>query len=109
MNKLIGIGLFKWVVKNTFFKYFNQKLKLQRKIEITQLIEIRKEMTTSEINHLIGFTCVSIYVLVKLFTGNYTFALVMMIVNILFIKIILIFKNSYKNLREQTMLSNISV
>lgn len=52
LNKRIGIGIFKWIVKNTFFKYFNQKLKLQKKIEIAELDNLRKEMTISEISHL---------------------------------------------------------
>ena len=34
-NKFIGLGIFKWIVKNTFFKFFNQKLKLKKKIEKT--------------------------------------------------------------------------
>ena len=33
LNKFIGLGIFKWIVKNTFFKFFNQKLKLKKKIE----------------------------------------------------------------------------
>ena len=48
LNKIIGIGIFKWIVKNTFFKLFNQKLKLKKKIEKTDLIKLRNEMTISE-------------------------------------------------------------
>lgn len=80
---MIGLGAFKWIVKNTFFKYFNQKLKLNRKIELTELNELRKEMTFSEINHLIGFAFVTIFAFVKFSNGNYLFALIIMIVNIL--------------------------
>ena len=32
LNKNIGIKNFKWVVKNTFFKFFNQKIKLEKSI-----------------------------------------------------------------------------
>ncbi len=82
LNKKLGLGVFKWIVKNTFFKYFNQKLKLKNKIEITELNGFRKEMTISEISHLIGFGFVTIFALVKVINGNYLFGLIMMIVNI---------------------------
>lgn len=83
VNKRIGLGIFKWVVKNTFFKHFNQKLKLKNKIEITDLNDLRSEMTFSEISHLIGFAFVNIFILMKLINGNFLFALIFMTVNIL--------------------------
>jgi hypothetical protein len=83
LNKIIGLGFFKWIVKNTFFKYFNQKLKLKNKIEISKLNELREEMTFSEISHLIGFVFVTIFALVKFINGNYLFGLIIMVVNIL--------------------------
>lgn len=83
LNKRIGLGIFKWVVKNTVFKYFNQKLKLKNKVDITELNELRKEMTFSEIDHLIGFGFVTIFALVKFINGFYLFGLIMMMVNIL--------------------------
>jgi len=57
LNKNIGIEYFKWIVKNSFFKFFNQKIKLKNKK--TKLTEIRKEMTLAEISHLIGFVFVT--------------------------------------------------
>lgn len=81
LNKIIGLGLFKWIVKNTFFKWFNQKLKLKNRIEIAELKELRTEMTYSEISHLIGFGFVTIFAVVKLSNGNYLFGLIIMIVN----------------------------
>ena len=83
LNKMIGLGVFKWIVKNTFFKYFNQKLKLQNKIKLSELIEMRKEMTIAEISHLIGFTFVTIFVLLKVINGYFLFGLIILIVNIL--------------------------
>jgi len=83
LNKLIGMGIFKWIVKNTFFKFFNQKLKLKNKIEKTDLNKLRDEMTISEIDHLIGFALVTVFAIVKLFSLNFLFALTIMIVNIL--------------------------
>ena len=81
MNKIIGINIFKWIVKNTFFKFFNQKLKLKNKIERADLNKLRNEMTISEINHLIGFAFVTIFVLWKFYNLNFLLSWVMMIAN----------------------------
>lgn len=90
-NKNIGIGYFKWIVKNTFFKFFNQKIKLEnRKVD---LVEIRNEMTLSEISHLIGFIFVTIFAIYKGFTLSIVFGLSMMIPNI--------FMNLYPSLLQQ--------
>ena len=83
LNKRIGLDFFKWVVKNTPFKFFNQKLKSKTKIGMAELNVLRKEMTFSEINHLIGFGVVTIFVLIKLVNAEYLFALVIMSVNTL--------------------------
>jgi hypothetical protein len=83
LNKRIGLKPFKWIVKNTFFKYFNPKLKLKNKVVMTELDELRTEMTFSEISHLAGFGFVTIFAFVKLITGNYILSLTMMIVNVL--------------------------
>ncbi|WP_438709978.1 hypothetical protein ACSTS3_11265 [Aquimarina muelleri] len=82
INKRIGLKAFKWIVKNTFFKYFNPKLKFKKKVEITDLNEIRKEMTFAEISHFIGFGFVTFFVVAKLIKGNIVFGLIFMIVNV---------------------------
>ena len=91
-NKYIGIEQFKWIVKNTFFKFFNQKIKLKdKKVELT---EIRKEMTIAEISHLIGFIFVIFFALYKSYTHNCLFGLIIiMIANI--------FMNLYPSLLQQ--------
>lgn len=81
LNKIIGIGYFKWIVKNTFFKFFNQKIKLENKK--TELSDIRREMTIAEIGHLIGFVFVIFVAIYKYMTHNFLFAFIIMIVNIL--------------------------
>ena len=83
LNKIIGIGLFKWIVKNTFFKFFNQKLKLKKKIEKTDLSKLRKEMTISEIDHLVGFAFVTIFALVKFYNFKFLFGSTIMTFNVL--------------------------
>lgn len=83
INKIIGLGAFKWVVKNTFFKFFNQKIKFKAKADKPYLTSIRNEMTNSEVDHLAGFVFVTFFALVKIAYFNYLFASVIMIVNVL--------------------------
>lgn len=82
-NKVIGITLFKWIVKSTPFKYLNQNLKIANPVEITDLEELRREMTLAEINHLVGFFFVIPFACIELVKGNYLFALFYMIANVL--------------------------
>ncbi|MFA9392060.1 MAG: hypothetical protein ACERKD_19780, partial [Prolixibacteraceae bacterium] len=82
INKKIGLGIFKWIVTHTFLRFFNP-MKLKNKIEINDLYEMRKEMTSAEMNHLIGFIFVIIFSIVKLLNGELFFALIFLIVNIL--------------------------
>jgi hypothetical protein len=81
LNKKIGMKPFKWIVKNTFFKFFNQKIKLEKQND--DLTEIRKEMTFSEISHLIGFATVTILAIYVSFSVGMLFGLIMMIPNTL--------------------------
>ena len=81
-NNIIGIGVIKWIVRNTFFKFLNQKIKIERKINITDWKNIRNEMTKSEIDHLFAFVFVLIFITILYFKQNYLFATVMLLVNI---------------------------
>jgi Glycosyl-4,4'-diaponeurosporenoate acyltransferase len=83
LNKWFGVDLVRWTVKNTPFKYLNQKLTLNGKIEKAGLHKLRQEMTSSEIDHLIGFVFVAIFALVKFYKTEWLFGLTIMIVNIL--------------------------
>ncbi|WP_412465915.1 hypothetical protein [Pedobacter sp. KLB.chiD] len=83
LNKIIGLPVFKWIVKNTFFKFFNQKLKLTGKIEKTDLIKLRAEMTTSEIDHLIAFIFVTCFALVSFYNLKFKSAGIIMFINVL--------------------------
>ncbi|MFP9100132.1 hypothetical protein ACLI09_13865 [Flavobacterium sp. RHBU_24] len=82
-NKYLGLDAFKWVVKNTFFKYFNPKLTLKNKVELQRLEELRAEMTFSEISHLTAFCSVCVLALLKIIKGEFIFAAVITAVNIL--------------------------
>lgn len=91
--KTIGMPAFKWMVKNTFFKYFNQKLKFESRPSTSELQDIRKEMTYSEISHFIGFIFILVIIVLKLINGQFIFALILFLLNIIF--------NLYPSLLQQ--------
>jgi hypothetical protein len=81
LNKRMGIKYFRWLVKNTFFRFFNPGLKVpSRSVDFHQL---RSSMTFSEISHLIGFVFVSLAALFQCFNVSLVFGLSMMIGNTL--------------------------
>ncbi len=81
LNKRIGLKYFKWIVKHTFFKFFNQSIKLAN--QKADLTEIRHEMTLAEISHLIGFVFTAVFAIYKSFSVSIVFGLSIMIANIL--------------------------
>lgn len=93
LNKVIGMHFFKWVVKNTFFKFFNQKLKVKNKVEKSDLVKLRAEMTTSEIDHLIAFIFVTCFALGAFYNFKFKSAGIMMLINV--------FMNLYPSLLQQ--------
>lgn len=83
VNYWLGLEPYKWVIMHSFFKYFNPKLSIKKKILVGELGGYRLEMTTAELNHLFAFVFMGILILIKIFHGLYLFAMVMLLVNIL--------------------------
>ncbi len=83
LNKWIGVDMVKWIIKNTPFKYLNQNLQLKNKIEAADLHQLRRNMTSSEIDHLIGFAFVTAFALVRFYKTEWLFGLMIMAVNVL--------------------------
>ena len=83
ISNKIGLKPFKWLIQHSFFKYFNPKLSIKKKIKPGELDHLRNEMTTAEIGHLIAFGFVMIFACVMVFKGKFLFALIMTIINIL--------------------------
>lgn len=81
LNHLLGLRRFSWLIKNSFFKFFNPKIAIKK--PKTDLSLIRKEMTLAEISHLIAFCFVIIVSLYQAFALSIYFALAMLIPNIL--------------------------
>ncbi|MCF1751118.1 hypothetical protein [Mariniradius sediminis] len=91
LNKALGIGEFKWIVKNTFFRFLNQGIKVEGKN--TDLSAIRHQMTLAEVSHLIGFLFVAAFALFQTFNISLVFGLSMMIPNSIL--------NAYPSLLQQ--------
>lgn len=83
INDTIGLKAFKWIVKNTFFKLFNDKIKIEKVSKKPALHDLRVEMTYSEISHLVGFVFVLFFVIFRITQGEFAHAFVILIVNIL--------------------------
>ncbi|MCH8568714.1 MAG: hypothetical protein LAT67_10640 [Balneolales bacterium] len=83
INKIFGVGVIKWVVKNTFFKYLNPKLKFDRKVSISEIKNIRNDMTKSEIDHLFAFLFVSLFMFVAIYNQEYLSASIILLINVL--------------------------
>lgn len=56
---------------------------MQGKADISELKALRDKMTFAELNHLVGFMFVSVFVIAKLIEGLVAFAIIMLIANIL--------------------------
>jgi len=83
VNSLLGLGLFKYVLLHSFFKFFNPKLSIKKKIMASELTEYRQEMTKAELNHLLAFGFMNVFIFIKIFQCLYLFALMMNLVNLL--------------------------
>ncbi len=81
---LIGITPFTWVIKNTFFRHLNQKIKISNRLDIDKANHLLDEITISEICHLIGFIIVIVVqiIILKAFKFNSLFVF-LLILNIL--------------------------
>ncbi|WP_343523659.1 hypothetical protein [Pedobacter sp.] len=83
INRWLGLTPFKWIIMHSFFKFFNPKLSIKKRILAKELNEYRIEMTTAELNHLFAFSFMSVFMFIKIVQGLYLFALVMLLVNVL--------------------------
>ncbi|WP_179354202.1 glycosyl-4,4'-diaponeurosporenoate acyltransferase CrtO family protein [Winogradskyella vidalii] len=68
--KALGLDKFGWLIKNSVFKVFNQKLKLKRSASRGDLQQVRNEMVYAEIGHLIGFIFMLLLLFIKFLKGN---------------------------------------
>jgi Glycosyl-4,4'-diaponeurosporenoate acyltransferase len=91
LNTALGIEPFKWLVKNSVFRFLNQSIKVAGKQ--TDLALIRHEMTRAEIGHLIGFLFVAAAAVYQSNGISLIFGLSMMLPNVVL--------NAYPSLLQQ--------
>ncbi|MFD2584542.1 hypothetical protein ACFSR6_18740 [Pedobacter vanadiisoli] len=83
INRWLGLAPFKWIIMHSFFKFFNPKLSIKKTILAKELTGYRLEMTTAELNHLFAFSFMTVFLFIKIVQGQYLFALIMLLVNVL--------------------------
>jgi hypothetical protein len=81
LSRRLGLHHFKWVVRNTPFKFLNPAIRVRG--TGTDLALIRDEMTKAEINHLIGFALVILAALYMGIAVGPVFGVAMMVGNTL--------------------------
>jgi hypothetical protein len=80
-NRYLGIWVFRWIVRDTPFRFFNQAVRLRE--GRADLQRIRDAMTHAEVSHLIGFGFVVPFAVFKGFAVGWGFAALMMGPNVL--------------------------
>ena len=80
-NRLIGVGIVKWIVKNTPFRFLNPTLQVSRKIDQAMLMDIRNRMTKAELEHLIAFVFVCLFTLFKFCNSEWAFGFCILFIN----------------------------
>ncbi|MFZ7170398.1 MAG: hypothetical protein ACO1G2_09465 [Bacteroidota bacterium] len=83
LNQIIGVGIVKWIVKYTFFKFLNPNLKFHKKTGISEIKSIRNDMTKAEVDHLFAFLFVSLLIFSAIYNQKFFLALTMLLINIL--------------------------
>ncbi len=79
VNRALGIEQFKWILKNSYFRFLNQSIRVEGRQ--ADLASIRHHMTLAEINHLVGFLFVASAALYQSFHVSLVFGLSMTIPN----------------------------
>jgi hypothetical protein len=84
VNRLLGLRIYKWIVTKSIFKYFNQKIKVNGKINAQFMKELREEMTFSELSHLCSFILILIISLYYMFQFKLASILMLFVLNFIF-------------------------
>lgn len=84
-SKWLGVLVLGWLIKHTIMGWFNQKLNYAGRFNRKRLIELKKEMTSAEVNHLMGFFVLQLFIfLMPLLSIDWWYAITMTLVNIVF-------------------------
>lgn len=69
--KFLGIDLFVYCIKNSFFKSFNTKIKITRRPNVNEINDLLNELAISELCHIFGFAFVLIFQMTILTVSNW--------------------------------------
>ncbi|MEE4639454.1 MAG: hypothetical protein V2J42_12025 [Wenzhouxiangella sp.] len=81
VNRYMGIWIFRWIVRDTPFRFFNPTIRLTS--GRADLARVRDAMTHAEISHLIGFFAVVLVALYMSVTTSWLLGLMIMMANTL--------------------------
>lgn len=84
-TKRLGILHFGWLIRHSFMRVFNQKIKYKGKLNHEKLVQLKHEMTLAEVGHLIGFYFLMIINLLFIYLKvDWRYVLVFFVLNIIF-------------------------
>jgi len=104
LTKRLGVLHFGWLIKNSFMRIFNPKLKYSGKANKEKLEHVIVEMTDAEINHLMGFFFLLVVNMIVPFFGVAGWYVgVLFVLNIIF-NLYLVFLQQYNKRRIHQIL-----
>lgn len=103
-TRWLGVLVLGWLIKHTFMGWFNQKLNYTGKFDREKLRELKLEMTYAEVNHLMGFFLLQLFIFLMPFINvDWWYTLVMTLVNIVF-NLYLVFLQQYNKRKIDRLL-----
>ena len=81
---LIGVGVIKWLVYETFWRKTNPALTMAGYPSLEKLSKLKEEMTKAEVGHLIGFFVVIAIAIVFYVIGDTKQSIVLTAANVVF-------------------------
>ena len=94
VNKYLGLHLMRNIIRKSFWRHFNQTLKITKRPNREQLLALRNEMTCAEIGHFVAFIVVLIVVAVFFVLKKSTQTITLLLV-------LNVFLNLYPSLIQQ--------
>lgn len=82
--KFLGLDFFTYIVKNTFFRHCNTKIKITKKPTIDEADKLLNEITISELCHFFGLVFVLLFQITVLILGLYDMLFTSLLFNTIF-------------------------
>jgi hypothetical protein len=105
LTRQIGVLHFGWLIRHTFMGKFNKKLHVKGKANAETLQQLKRDMTYSEIGHLMAFGLLLIFNIAGLFWGlALWYLLLFFFINLVF-NLYLVFLQQYNKRRISKILN----